>query len=336
MSPPPDVAARSPRPTRDLGALTVPAIGYGAMELGGAYNPATDDATALAALSAAIDAGCALVDTSDAYGPNELQIAAFLASGRRRDEIVISTKFGMRPFPDAPRHRFPVAYGTGEFVINAEARFVRPYLERSLERLGTDHVDLYQPHFTDPEVAIEDTVAAMVPLRDEGLVRHLALSNPTVDDLRRAQTVAPIAAVQVDWSMWWPIDAELLAHCEATGVGIVAYSPIGRGFLTGTVTAVGPSDFRASIERFTPRHLAENLDRFAPLRALAADAGVTPGQLALAWLLHRSPVVVPIPGSRTPAHIRENAAAGTITLTAEQWTRVDAAVEAFVPVGRVG
>ena len=222
-------------PVRHLGDLAVPALGFGAMELGGAYAPASGTDGAVGALAAALDAGCRLVDTSDAYGPNERQIAALLAHGTARDEIVISTKFGMRPFPDAPLRRIPVAYGTGEFVIDASPEHVRPYLERSLERLGTDHVDLYQPHFPDPEVPIEHTVEAMVPLRDEGLVRHLALSNPTLDHLVRAQSVATIAAVQVEWSMWFPIDPGLLAHCEATGVGIVAYSPVGRGFLTGTL-----------------------------------------------------------------------------------------------------
>lgn len=324
----------APLPRRRLGGLTVPAVGYGAMELGGAYNEPSDPETAYGALTAAVAAGCALVDTSDAYGPNEPQIAAFLAD-RRRDEIVVSTKFGMRPFPGAALHRFPVAYGPGEFVINAAPEHVRAYLERSLERLGTDHVDLYQPHFTDPEVPIEHTVAAMVPLQDEGLVRHLALSNPTVDDLRRAQTVAPIAAVQVEWSMWYPIDPELLTRCEATGVGVVAYSPIGRGFLSGAVLDLVPTDFRSTIERFTPENLAVNGDRFAPVRGLARDLGLTPAQLALAWLLHRSPVVVPIPGSRTPAHIVENAAAAHVELDATAWDAVDAAVRAFVPVGRV-
>jgi len=322
-------------PARRLGALTVPAMGFGAMELGGAYNPPAATDAALVALGAAVDAGCRLVDTSDAYGPSETQIAAFLASGRRRDEIVISTKFGMRPFPDAPRHRFPVAYGSGEFEINAAPEYVRPYLERSLERLGTDHVDLYQPHFTDPEVPIERTVAAMAPLRAEGLVRHLALSNPTATDLARAQTVAPIDAVQVEWSMWFPIDPELLARCEAASVGIVAYSPVGRGFLTGQVDRVDAGDFRATIERFSPANLAVNHDRFAPLRGLAADLGLTPSQLALTWLLHQTPIVVPIPGSRTPAHIAENAAAARVVLDDDARRRLEAAVAAFVPVGRV-
>lgn len=322
-------------PTRHLGALAVPAIGYGAMDLGGAYGaPAGADA-ALAALTAAVDAGCTCIDTSDAYGPNETQVAAFLASGRRRDEIVVSTKFGMRPFADAPVHRFPVGYGTGEFVINAAPAYVRPYLERSLTRLGTDYVDLYQPHFPDPEVPIEHTVEAMVPLRAEGLVRHLALSNPTVEHLTRAQAVAPIAAVQVEWSMWHPIEPELLSRCEATGVGVLAYAPVGRGFLTGTVATVAAGDFRSSIPRFAARNLAMNNDRFAPVRAIAAELGLTPAQLALAWLLHRSPVVVPIPGSRTPAHIAENAAAARVVLDADATHRIDAALAAFTPVGDV-
>lgn len=322
-------------PTRRLGTLEVPAVGYGAMELGGAYHAASEVDDAVTAIAAAIDAGCKLVDTSDAYGPNEPQIAAYLARGGRRDDLRISTKFGMRPFADTPRHRFPVAYGVGEFAVNASPEYVRPYLERSLERLGTDHVDLYQPHFPDPEVPIEDTVAAMVPLRDEGLVRHLALSNPSLDHLVRAQAVAPIDAVQVEWSMWHPIDPGLLARCEATGVGVVAYSPVGRGFLTGSVDALEPTDFRSTIDRFTPPNLAVNHDRFAPVRTLATDLGVTPAQLALAWLLHRSPVVVPIPGSRTPAHIVENAAAALMVLDDDVATAVDAAVAAFVPVGRV-
>lgn len=322
-------------PGRSLGALSVPAVGFGAMELGGAYDAPADVDAAVDALAAAVDAGCTLVDTSDAYGPNETQIAAFLATGRRRDEIVISTKFGMRPFRGAPFHRLTVAYGSGEFVLNAAPEYVRPYLERSLGRLGTEYVDLYQPHFPDPEVPIEDTVAAMVALQDEGLVRHLALSNPRLDDLVRAQTVARIDAVQVEWSMWHPIDPALLAHCEATAVGVVAYSPVGRGFLTGAVAAVGASDFRATIDRFAGPNLAANNDRFAPVRAIAGDLGLSPGQLALAWLLHQSAAVVPIPGSRSPAHIVENAAAARVVLDDAALARVDAALAAFTPAGVV-
>ncbi len=312
--------------------MSVPAIGFGAMVLAGTYAPADPDAGG--ALAAALDAGCTFVDTSDAYGPSEGQIGSFL-TGRRRDEIQISTKFGLRPPAGEPTHRLPVPWGPGEFAINAEPRLVRGYLERSLRRLGTDHVDVWSPHFPDPEVAIEDTVAAMVPLQAAGMVRHLGLSNPTVEHLVRAQTVAPIAAVQVEWSMWHPIDPALLAHCEATGVGVVAWSPVGRGFLTGTLAAVGEGDFRTGVERLVGANLAANNERFAPVRALAADLDLTPAQLALAWLLHRSPVVVPIPGSRTPDHIRENAAAALVALDDATRARIDAALAAFVPAGTV-
>jgi len=320
-------------PTRTLGDLTVPAVGYGAMELGGAYDAPSDVDDAVRALAAAVDAGCTFVDTSDAYGPNELQIAAYLAGGGRRDGIQISTKFGLRPFAGSAVHRMPVPYGTGEFAINASPDHVRAYLERSLERLGTTYVDVYSPHFTDPEVPIEETVSALVALVDAGLVRHAGLSNPTADDLVRAQAVLPIAAVQVQWSSWHPIDPALLARCEATGVGVVAYSPVGRGFLTGGITAVDATDFRSTIERFSGDNLATNNARFAPVCALALDLGLTPAQLALAWLLHRSDAVVPIPGSRTPAHIAENAAAAHVRWDDATRTRVDAVLAAFTPVG---
>jgi aryl-alcohol dehydrogenase-like predicted oxidoreductase len=320
-------------PRRALGSLTVPAVGYGAMVLAGSYAPA-DDVDADGALAAALEAGCTFVDTSDSYGANERQIGSFL-SGRRRDEVCISTKFGLRGLDGEVTHRLPVPWGAGEFRINAEARLVRAYLERSLRRLGTDHVDVYSPHFTDPEVPIEETVGAMVPLHEAGMVRHLGLSNPSLDDLVRAQTVHAIDAVQVEWSMWHPIDAALLAHCERTGVGIVAWSPVGRGFLTGALAVVGERDFRSNVERLNGDNLAANNERFAPVRALAQELGLTPAQLALAWLLHRSEVVVPIPGSRTPAHIRENAAAALVALDADAVARTDAALAAFEPAGRV-
>ena len=249
----------APLPTRALGSLVVPAVGYGAMVLAGTYARA-DDTDASRALGAALDAGCTFVDTSDSYGANERQIGTFLA-GRRRDELQISTKFGLRALDGEPMHRLPVPWSMGEFRINAEPRLVRAHLERSLRHLGTDFVDVYSPHFPDPEVPIEDTVGAMVPLVEDGLVRHLGLSNPTLDHLVRAQTVHRIAAVQVEWSMWHPLEPGLLAHCERTEVGIVAWSPVGRGFLTGTLTAVDEGDFRAHVERFTGPNLAANGSR---------------------------------------------------------------------------
>ena len=321
-------------PLRAVGDREVGAVGYGAMVLVGTYDTPVDDAGAARALAAAVDAGCTLLDTSDAYGPSEVQIGEFL-TGRRRDEVVISTKFGLKPFPGEPVHRLPVAFATDDFLINAEPRLVRAYCERSLARLGTDHVDVYQPHFTDPEVPIEDTVGAMADLVADGLVRHLALSNPTADDLRRAQTVAPIAAVQVQWSMWFGIDPALLARCEETGVAIVAYSPIGRGFLAGGLTATGAADYRNHVQRLSGDNLAANNAGYAPVVAFAAELGITPAQLALAWLLARSPLVVPIPGSRDPERIRQNAAAAEVVLSEADRAHLDALLAGFDPVGDV-
>jgi len=320
-------------PARALGALTVPAIGYGAMELAGAYAPSDDD-DADRAFDAALDAGCTFIDTSDSYGASERQLGRLLAR-RARDEVQISTKFGLRVPADEPVHVHRVPWSASTFRVNAEPRLVRGYLEASLQRLGVDDVDVWSPHFPDPEVPIEDTVGAVAELVRAGLVRHVGLSNPTVEDLRRAQTAHPIAAVQVQWSMWHPIDADLLTLCRETGVGIVAWAPMGRGFLSGTVTEVGEHDYRRHVARFTGANLTTNNERFAPVRAIAAELGITPAQLALAWLLSRHPAVVPIPGSRSPDRIAENAAAATVTLDAGALARIDAALADFVPAGEI-
>jgi aryl-alcohol dehydrogenase-like predicted oxidoreductase len=320
-------------PERALGALTVPAIGYGAMELAGAYAP-SDDQVADRAFDAAIDAGCTFIDTSDSYGPNERQLGRLLAR-RARDEVQISTKFGLRVPAGESVHLRRVPWSAGTFRVNAEPRLVRGYLEASLRRLGVDDVDVWSPHFPDPDVPIEDTVGAVAELARAGLVRHVGLSNPTAEDLRRAQVEHPIAAVQVQWSMWHPIDDDLLTRCRETGVGIVAWAPMGRGFLSGTLADVGEHDYRRQVERLTGPNLATNNERFAPVRAIATDLGFTPAQLALAWLLHQDDAVVPIPGSRSPERIAENAGAAGIALDAVTLARIDAALAAFVPAGDV-
>jgi aryl-alcohol dehydrogenase-like predicted oxidoreductase len=323
--------------TRALGALAVPAIGYGAMELAGAYAPANigaDDDDADRALDAAIDAGCTFVDTSDSYGTSERQLGRLVAR-RGRESVQISTKFGLRVPEGEPVHPLRVPWSAATFRVNGEPRLVPDYLAASLERLGTDHVDIWSPHFPDPDVPVEDTVGAVAELVRRGLVRHIGLSNPTAEDLRRAQTEHPIAAVQVQWSMWHPIDAALLTRCRETGVGIVAWAPIGRGFLSGTLTEVGDQDYRRHVERFTGPNLVVNNERFAPVRAIAQDLGLTPAQLALAWLLRQHPSVVPIPGSRSPARIAENAAAAAVALDAGALARIDAALAEFVPAGEI-
>ncbi|MEU5030986.1 aldo/keto reductase [Streptomyces milbemycinicus] len=321
-------------PTRTLGDLKTSAIGYGAMVLSPGVYGQIDDDRALTALRSALDEGATHIDTSDGYGEdghNE-RIVGQAVQGRR-DEVTIATKFGFRRPEGVEGHAFPVNYTYGELAVNAEPRHIRRYAETSLRTLGTDRIDLYYPHFPDPTVPIEDTVGAVAELISDGLVRHLGLSNVTAEQLRRAHAVHPVAAVQAQWSMWTPVDAELLAAARELGVAIVAWSPLGSGFLTGTVQDIADDDFRRFIPRYHDGNLQANNDRYAPLRAIATELGLTPGQLALARLLHQDEHVVPIPGSRTPAHIAENLAAARAELTPETLTRIDEALTAFAPEG---
>ena len=317
-----------PLPRRHLGELTTAAIGFGAMVLSPGMYGEVDEERGTAALRHALDAGATMIDTSDGYGPdghNE-RLVGRVVRERRRDEVVLATKFGFRVPEGAEAHRFPVGFAFGELAVNAEPKYVRGYAEESLRNLGTEVIDLYYPHFPDPAVPIEDTVGAIGELVDAGLVRHIGLSNVDASLLRRAHRERPVAAVQAQWSMWAPIDQELLAAARELGVGVVAWSPLGSGFLTGTVRAVGEDDFRRHIPGFGRENLSANNDKFAPVRALAEGLGVTPGQLALAWLLHQYEHVVPIPGSRTPAHIDENLAAARISLSTETRHAIDEAL----------
>jgi aryl-alcohol dehydrogenase-like predicted oxidoreductase len=321
-------------PQRRLGALTVPAIGFGAMVLSPGMYGAVDDDRAQRALSAALDAGSTFVDTSDGYGAeghNERLVGRAVRG--RRDEVVLATKFGFRIPEGAEQHPFPVGYGFGELAVNAHPRLVRGYAEQSLRGLGTDRIDLYYPHFPDPEVPLADTVGAVAQLIQDGLVRHLGLSNVTADQLREAHAVHPVAAVQVEWSMWRPVDPDLLVAARELGVGLVAWSPLGGGFLTGAVTSVGADDFRQHAPRFAAGNLERNNDRYAPVRALAHQLGLEPGQLALAWLLAQDPAVVPIPGSRTPAHIAENVESARVVLHRETLALLDQTLAQFRPEG---
>ncbi|WP_329430686.1 aldo/keto reductase [Streptosporangium sp. NBC_01495] len=320
--------------TRELGNLKVPAIGFGAMVLSPGIYGDIDDTRAETALGAALDAGAYHVDTSDAYGPNgHNERLVGRAIRGRRDEVVIATKFGLAIPEGETARSFPVGYTFGELKVNGEARLVRRYAERSLRNLGTDVIDLYYVHYPDPGVTIEETVAAMAELVRDGLVRHLGLSNVTAGQLRAAHAVHPVAAVQNEWSMWRPIDADLLAAARELGVGIVAWSPLGNGFLTGTVSSLGEGDFRHNAPRFSARNLARNNDRYAPIKDMAARLGVTSAQLALAWLLHQDDHVVAIPGSRTPSHIRENLEAADLTLHPDTLAQLERALGAFEAEG---
>ncbi len=332
-SPAPDPGTTT-LPARRLGDLAVPAIGFGAMVLSPGMYGEVDEDRAQRALDAALDAGATFVDTSDGYGPdghNERVVGRAIRG--RRDEVVVATKFGFRLPEGVPAHTFPVGYAYGELGVNADPRYVPGYAEQSLRELGTDRIDLYYPHFPDPQVPLADTVGAVAELIEAGLVRHLGLSNVSAAQLREAHAVHPVAAVQTEWSMWRPVDPDLLEAARELGVGLVAWSPLGGGFLTGTVTALAADDFRHNAPRFAGGALARNNDRYAPVRALAAELGIAPGQLALAWLLAQDPHVVPIPGSRTPAHVVENVESARLALHPDTLSRVDRALASFDPEG---
>ncbi|UFQ17225.1 MULTISPECIES: aldo/keto reductase [Streptomyces] len=311
-------------PTRSLGGLEVSALGYGAMVLSPGVYGEVDDERGERALRAAVDAGATIIDTSDGYGAdghNERLIGRALRG--RREQVAIATKFGFRLPEGVEPHPFPTGYAFGELAVNGDPRHVRGYAEASLRGLETDYIDLYYPHFPDPQVPFEETVGAVAELIEAGLVRHLGLSNVTADQLRAAHAVHPVAAVQIEWSMWKPADPQMLATARELGVGLVPWSPLGAGFLTGTVGQVGEGDFRQNAPRFDAANLKANNDRFAPVRGIARELGITPAQLALAWLLHQDPHVVPIPGSRTPKHIEENLAAAHVKLDADVLARLE-------------
>jgi aryl-alcohol dehydrogenase-like predicted oxidoreductase len=304
---------------RQLGALKVSAIGLGCMSMTPIYGE-PDPAEAAATLHRAAERGVTLIDTADAYnfGANEELVGKAIAS--IRDRVVLATKFGNIRLPD----------GTAE--VNGKPDYVPQACDLSLKRLGVDHIDLYYAHRIDPSVPIEDTVGAMARLVEAGKVRHLGLSEASVATLRRAHAVHPIAALQTEYSLWTrdPEDG-LLAACEELGVGFVAYSPLGRGFLTGTIDsleALGPKDRRRDMPRFQGENLTQNLAMLETLRQAAAEQSCTPAQLAIAWLLSRKPFVMPLPGSKQRRWLDQNADAVALAVAPDVLARLD---RAFAP-----
>ena len=303
-------------PRRQLGAqgLQVCAIGLGCMGMSDFYGPA-DDQVSLKVLNRAIDIGVNFLDTADMYGmgSNERLLAQVLKT--RRSEVVLATKFGHVRGPDGAVLR-----------IDGSPEYVKSACEASLQRLGVDHIDLYYQHRVDRKVPIEETVGAMAELVKAGKVRHLGLSEASASTVRRAAKVHPIAALQSEYSLWSrDVEQEVLPVCEELGIGLVAYSPLGRGFLTGDIRSVNeldPGDYRRQNPRFQADNLPANLALVEALKEIAKARGCTAAQLALAWLLHRSPHVVPIPGTRSIARLEENAAAAAIALTAVEERKI--------------
>ncbi len=303
-------------PRRRLGGLEVSAIGLGCMGMSDFYGPA-DDAVSLQVLHHALDRGVNFLDTADMYGPgtNERLLARLLET--RRSEVVLATKFGNVRAPD------------GSFIrIDGSPEYVRSACDASLQRLGTDHIDLYYQHRVDKKVPIEDTVGAMAELVKAGKVRHLGLSEASAATLRRAARVHPIAALQSEYSLWSrDVEQDVLPVCAELGIGFVAYSPLGRGFLTGAIqglSELAANDWRRQNPRFQAENLAVNRALVAALEEIARAKGCSAAQLALAWLLGRSESIVPIPGTRSTARLDENAAATALTLTEGEQRRIDA------------
>jgi aryl-alcohol dehydrogenase-like predicted oxidoreductase len=313
-------------PTVKLGdELTVSAIGFGAMALTPVYGE-VDDTESLATLNRTVDLGVTFIDTANIYGNgnNEKLIAKLLAD--RRDEVTLATKFGIQGNP-AER-------AAGQIGVRGDAAYVRQSIDESLQRLQTDVVDLYYMHRRDVNVPIEETVGAMAELVAAGKVRHLGLSEVTADELQAAVAVHPIAAVQSEWSIWSrDVERNVVPAAADLGVGFVPYSPLGRGFLTGTVRSAAdlssPNDFRKTMPRFSGGALDANLAVVDVVRSVADQLGATAAQVALAWLRHRAEALgvaaVPIPGTRRAERVAENLGSLSVQLTPEQLDALDAA-----------
>ena len=301
--------------TRQLGPIDTPAIGLGCMSMTPIYGKPDPD-EAIATVRRALDLGVTMIDTADAYndGKNELLVGRALAG--RRDEAFLATKFGNIRYPDGRRE------------VNGHPDYVREACEASLARLGTDRIDLFYIHRIDPNVPIEDTVGAMADLKAEGKILHLGLSEAAPDTIRRAHATHPIAALQTEYSLWCrDVEAEHLPLCRQLGIGFVAYSPLGRGLLTGTIETpddMEEDDRRREHPRFAAENLARNVALVATLKHLAEREDCTPAQLAIAWLLSRGPGIVPIPGTRRRHWLEENVAAEGVIPSAATLAALDA------------
>jgi aryl-alcohol dehydrogenase-like predicted oxidoreductase len=318
--------------TRKLGPLETSAIGYGAMVLIGLYGE-VDERQAIDVIDHALDLGVTMIDTADAYGfdgSNETLVGRAIRNRRR--EIQVATKWGIVP-PGGGANRVDATYDN-EIWIDARPERARPAAEASIRRLGVDVLDLWYLHFPDPGRPIEETVGAMAELVRSGDVRHLGLSNVTAEQLRRARAVHPIAAVQVEYSLWTrEVESELLPAARELGIGMVAWGPLGNGFLAEPIAALEDGDFRHNAPRFRGANLERNADRFAPLRTLADELGITPAQLALAWLLHQGSDIVPIPGTRNLAHLDANVAAAEIWIDPQTLEEIDRLAPAGLAAG---
>jgi len=307
-----------------IGGLDVSRIGLGTMAMSGYYlDPSSSDAESIRTIQRALELGVTHIDTAEIYGPYANEELVGRALKGRRNDVVVATKFG-----------FVSHAGGGPGVLDSSPANIRTAVEGSLKRLGTDRIDLYYQHRVDPNTPIEDTVGALAELVSEGKVLHIGLSEARPATIRRAHAVHPVAALQTEYSLWTrDAEAELLPLLRELGIGFVPYSPLGHGFLTGTIRSpedIADDDWRKSNPRFTEGNFEHNLRIVDEVEAVAQEAGATPAQVALAWLLAQGDDIAPIPGTKRVARLEQNAAADDLELTVDQLARL-AAIEP--PVG---
>ncbi|MEQ3548915.1 aldo/keto reductase [Pseudonocardia nematodicida] len=311
---------------RQLGDLTVSAQGLGCMGMSQSYGSG-DEAESIATIHRALDLGVTLLDTANVYGAGANEELVGRAIADRRDRVVLATKFGI------------VRDADGNQSAQGDPTYVRTCVEESLRRLGVEHIDLYYQHRVDPDTPIEETVGALVELIDSGKIRYYGLSECGAETVRRAHAVHPPAAVQSEWSLWTRgIEDSVAPTCAELGVGVVPFSPLGRGFLTGAITSTGQfgeGDMRRGLPRFSDDNLAANLAIVDALRAIAERRGdgVTPGQLALAWVQGRGEHVVPIPGTKRRSYLEQNVAAAELALSDAELAEIEAAAPAGAVAG---
>ena len=313
---------------RTLGnaALEVSALGLGCMGLSHGYGPATDRTQAIALIRSAAEQGVTFFDTAEVYGPylNEDVVGEALAP--IRDQVVIATKFG-----------FTFGEDNKQQILNSRPEQIRAAVEGSLRRLRTDVIDLLYQHRVDPQVPIEDVAGTVQALIAEGKVKHFGLSEAGANTIRRAHAVQPVTALQSEYSLWWrEPEKEIIPTLAELGIGLIPFSPLGKGFLTGAITAdaaFGADDFRSIVPRFSAEALRANQELVNALKTIAEAKGATPAQIALAWLLAQAPCIVPIPGTTKLHRLEENIGAAAITLTDNDLTAIDSALARITILG---